>query len=176
MSNLNRGFSRGFTLVELVLVMTIAGVLAAVAVPRMVDRSAFQTHGAAAEVRTALRYAQKLALAKNLDVCVTTTAIPTPRLTLAFSLTPSGVCDQPVVRPDGGQNPDGSLDYVVISPANITFTSSPAVFRFDGQGRPSPNGAVIPGVAVTPPGVVVASLEVGGTVSVTVRRETGYVQ
>lgn len=176
MASLNRGSSRGFTLVELVLVMTIAGVLAAVMGPRMVDRTAFQTHGSAAEIRTALRYAQKLALAKNREVCVTTAAIPTPRLTLAFSLVPSGPCDQQVVRPDGGQNPDGSLDYLVIVPANITFTSNPAAFRFDGQGRPSPNGAVIPGVAVTPPGVVVAALEIGGTVSVTVRRETGYVQ
>lgn len=175
MACLNRRACGGFTLVELVLVLTIAGVLAAVAVPRMVDRTAFQTHGSAAEVRTALRYAQKLAMAKNREVCVTTTAIPTPRLTLAFSLVAGG-CDQPVIRPDGGRNPDGSLDYVVAPPANITFTSSPAVFRFDGQGRPLPNFAVVPGVAVTPPGVVVAALEIGGTVSVTVRRETGYVQ
>lgn len=150
----DRGFSRGFTLVELVLVMTIAGVLAAVAVPRMVDRSAFQTHGGAADVRTALRYAQKLAMAKNREVCVTTT--PTPDLTLSFSLTAGGACNQQVLRPDGGGN------YVVTPPAGITLNSIPANFRFDGQGRPLPNAVV--------------TLNVGGTVPVTVTRETGYVQ
>lgn len=154
MANLNRGISRGFTMVELVLVLTIAGVLAAVAVPRMVDRTAFQTHGSAAELRTALRYAQNLAMAKRLEVCVTTT--PTPDLRLSFSLTAGGPCNQPVLRADGGGN------YVVTLPAGIPLTSIPANFRFDAQGRPIPNAAV--------------TLNVGGTMPVIVTRETGYVQ
>jgi MSHA pilin protein MshC len=155
MFNLNRRACGGFTFVELVLVLIVVGVLAAVAVPRMVDRTAFQVHGTAAEVRTALRYAQKLAMAKNRDVCVTWTA--TPNLTLSFSLTVGGggVCNQPVLRPDGGGN------YVVTPPAGITLTSVP-VFRFNGLGQPVPNNAV--------------NLNVGGSVPVTVTRETGYVQ
>jgi MSHA pilin protein MshC len=142
----------GFTMVELVLVIMIAGVLAAVAVPRMVDRSAFQTRGGASEVRTALRYAQRLAMAKNREVCVTTTASD---LTLTFNPLPGIVCSQAVIRPsDGGA-------YVVTLPAGITLTPGVS-FRFDGQGRPSPNAAV--------------NLTVGGTIPVTVTRETGYVQ
>jgi MSHA pilin protein MshC len=150
----DRSASCGFTLVELVLVLAIVGVLAAVAAPRMIDRTAFQIHGTAAEVRTALRYAQKLAMAKNREVCVTRTAAP--NLTLAFSLTAGGACNQAVLRPDGGGN------YVVTPPAGITLTSSAAVFRFDGQGRPLPNNAV--------------NLNVGGSVPVIVTRETGHVQ
>jgi len=149
-----RGASRGFTLVELVLVLIIGGVLAAVAMPRMVDRSAFQTHGGAAEIRTALRYAQKLAMAKNREVCVTTSAT---NLTLMFTDTPGPACGQFVVRPDGDNtNPT----YTVTLPANIGLTPVP-MFRFDGQGRPNPSATV--------------NLTVGGSAPVTVERETGYV-
>jgi MSHA pilin protein MshC len=148
----NRGSGRGFTLVELVLAIVIAGVIAVVAVPRMADRSAFQTRGGASELRTALRYAQRLAMAKNREVCVTTTASD---LTLMFnpSLTAGQPCI-PVIRPDDGSN------YVLTLPAGIALTPV-TTFRFDGQGRPS----------VTP-----VSLTVGGTITVTVERETGYVQ
>ena len=41
MSDFNRGLSRGFTMVELILVMVIAGILAAVAIPRMVGTFQF---------------------------------------------------------------------------------------------------------------------------------------
>ena len=151
----DRGLSRGFSLVELVLVLTIAGVLATVAVPRLVDRSAFQTRGGAAEVRTALRYAQKLAMAKNREVCVATAATG---LTLMFTDPPGPACSQPVVRPDGDNT---SPTYTVTLPAGIALTPPVTAFSFDGQGRPS----------VTP-----ISLTVGGTITVTVARETGYVQ
>ena len=158
----DRGISRGFTLVELVLVMTIAGVLAAVAVPRMVDRSAFQTHGGAAEIRTALRYAQKLALAKNREVCAVVAA---NALTLSYdsspnSGTPPGACTQPVTRPGEG------AAYTVVMPANITLTPN-MTFRFNGQGRPTTSAAVLWNAAVI--------LLVGGSAQVIVEPETGYV-
>lgn len=162
MKSNNRGFSRGFTLVELVLVLTIAGVLSAVLGPRMVDRTAFQTHGGAAEIRTALRYAQKLALAKSREVCVTTN--PTG-LALRFEhpVAPGAACNQDVARLGGNPSPTppAATTYTVTLPAGIALTSSAPNFSFDTQGRPSPNVSV--------------NLTVGGSATVTVEPDTGYV-
>lgn len=162
MSIANRGVCRGFTMVELVLVLVVGGVLAAVAVPRLVDRSAFQTHGGAAEIRTALRYAQKLAMAKNREVCVTTNPAG---LALRFEDPPAAgsACNQDVVRVGGNPppTPPAATTYTVTLPAGIGLVSLPANFSFDAQGRPVPNAAV--------------NLTVGGSVPVTVEAETGYV-
>ncbi|MCA1924677.1 MAG: prepilin-type N-terminal cleavage/methylation domain-containing protein [Thiobacillus sp.] len=158
----NCGVCRGFTMVELVLVLIVVGVIAAVAAPRMVDRSAFQTHGGAAEIRAALRYAQKLAMAKNREVCVTTN--PTG-LALRFEDPPAAgsTCTRDVVRVGGNPppTPPAVATYTVTLPAGIGLVSSQANFSFDPQGRPVPNAAV--------------SLTVGGSAPVTVEAETGYV-
>jgi MSHA pilin protein MshC len=156
----NRRACGGFTFLELVLVLTVIGVLAAVAVPRMVDRSAFQTHGGAAEIRTALRYAQKLALAKNRDVCVITNPAG---LALRFEDPPVAgtVCNQNVTRVGGNPppTPPAATTYTVTLPAGIGLIASLANFSFDPQGRP--NAAV--------------NLTVGGSALITVEAETGYV-
>lgn len=149
-------------MVELVLVLTIAGVLAAVMGPRMVDRTAFQTHGSAAEIRTALRYAQKLALAKNREVCVVVAAPGT--LTLGFNPTQvlGAACNAAVSRL--GEN----TPYTVTAPANIGLAAVPVTaFRFNGLGQPTFNSAVPLNTSVI--------LTVGGGTQVTVERDTGYV-
>src|SRR3954464_3946546 len=60
----------GFTLTELVVVIVIAGILSAV-VYNKVDVNSFKAEGSTDEVKAALRYAQKLAVAQRRNIYVT---------------------------------------------------------------------------------------------------------
>ncbi|MBS1198458.1 MAG: methylation [Proteobacteria bacterium] len=62
--------SKGFTLVELIVVMVVMGVLAVIAVPRFADQSAFEARGFHDETLALLRFAQKSAIAQRRNVCV----------------------------------------------------------------------------------------------------------
>lgn len=61
---------RGFTLVELVIVMLLMAVLGALAVPRLTDRSALQERGVQDQLRGLLRSARQIAVTQERDVCV----------------------------------------------------------------------------------------------------------
>jgi MSHA pilin protein MshC len=143
----------GFTTVELVVTLVIVGILAAIALPRFQDNTAFTQRGFSDEVRAALRYAQKLAIAKRREVCVD---FPPGQVVLTFNpTTVSGApCSSAVNLP--GQ----SAPYVVDVPAGIALVAS-ANFRFDGLGQPTP-------------APVTVSLT-GRALPITVAAQTGYV-
>ena len=147
----DRGSSRGFTMVELILVMAIAGILAAVAVPRLIGRNSFDLRGFADQLAATVRFGQKLAVAQRRDVFVQLTASD---VTLCYD----AACAIPAPGP-GGEKP-----YMVSAPSGVAIASPVAVLTFDRGGRPTN---------------IAAQLDIqvngSGTHHVLVEPETGYV-
>jgi len=137
-------------MVELILVMVIAGILAAVAVPRMIGRNSFDTRGFADQLAATVRFAQKLAVAQRTDVYVSLTANDA---TLCYDVACAALAPGP-----GGEKP-----YTITAPGGVAIASPVAALGFDAGGRPNPNIAV--------------DIQVNGTGThhVRVEQETGYV-
>lgn len=65
---------RGFTIVELIMVIVIIGIISAVALPRFFDRKTFDERFYFEEVLSSVRYAQKLAVASGCYIQVQVSA------------------------------------------------------------------------------------------------------
>jgi MSHA pilin protein MshC len=65
--------SRGFTLVELIMVVVLIGILAVSVVPKFVDTSAISLQGGAAMVVADIRYTQELAMGTHTPKTITFT-------------------------------------------------------------------------------------------------------
>lgn len=142
---------RGFTLVELILVMAIAGILAAVALPRLVGPNSFDSRGFADQLASTVRYAQKLAIAQRRDVFVQLTA---SKASLCYAS--ASPCTDPAPGP-GGEKP-----YAIGTPGGVTISPT-TTLGFDAGGRPA----------------IAAALDIqvsgAGLYTVRVEQETGYV-
>jgi MSHA pilin protein MshC len=140
---------RGFTLIELIMVIVILGVLAVFAAPRLFNTADFNARGFYDETLSLLRYAQKSAIAQRRTVCVVFTATSTVTsvtLTMAPAAPTAAVstpgCGGSAVAMAG---PTGSAAVVTAKP-DVTFDTPPPInFNFDGLGQPvnSTTGAVI---------------------------------
>lgn len=115
---------RGFTLVELIVVMLLMAVLATVGFGRFADRQPFAVQSLADQLVSGVRTAQAMAMAQRRDVHVKLTASP-PALAVCLD----AGCSQPIVPPGG--------DATWLSETQeLQFSASPA-FSFAASGAPS---------------------------------------
>ncbi len=121
----------GFTLIELVVVLVILGILAAVAAPRFFDGTAFLQRGYYEELAMALKYAQKLAVASGCPVRVTITAGSYQARQQAVQI---GSCDlTDTTWPTGVRLADGQI-LAGTSPGGV-MTAPAVTMTFDALGR-----------------------------------------
>lgn len=150
---------RGFTLIELIMVIVILGVMAVYAVPRMFNSGDFNARGFHDETMALLRYAQKTAIAQRRTVCVTITATgvtlrmfaanPAVTTCAAASLAQAPVLSPPFT-PRGATGGSG-----------LTSVPLPFTFQFTPEGGTDQTTAV--------------AITVTNSTPITVEATTGYV-
>jgi MSHA pilin protein MshC len=148
----------GFTIVELVAVMVITGIIAAIAAPRFIGVDAFDARGSHGTLVSALRYAQKTAIAQRRNVFV---SINTVSRVVCLGYTND--CSSVVI------DPSTQAAYSKTLSSNVNITASTTPIGFDGLGRPIPNATA----TFTIQNAVVPA---ESTRTITVEAETGYVR
>jgi MSHA pilin protein MshC len=181
----------GFTMVELIVVILLAGILAAIGVSRFFNRAGYDADAFTEQTRTMLRYAQKLAIAQNRPVYVQASSTG---LALCYASGSTCAATSLVPAPSGSNSGSAATRtrcvvgntyvanwYCEAPPAGSTFTVPPAAansFYFNGLGRPYMAGDVISAAsdASSFTAMSFAITAEGSTRTVTLAQETGYVQ
>ena len=133
----------GFTTIELVVVIVMMGILAAVVAPRMDLLTGFDERGFHDQLKASLQYARKAAVAARHPVCVGITSGAGTAAKVAFSIDPVDPdsvvtinCTMALVLP---APPRGCVAGSVCAPSGVTLglgSGSASSFAFDALGRP----------------------------------------
>lgn len=163
---------RGFTLIELIMVMVMLGVLAVFAAPRIFNSDDFYARGFHDETLGLLRYAQKTAIAQRRTVCV---AFTSNQISLTIAAAASDLTCPPTASLSG---PNGTprieaRSIVTFNPGPVSpSTYPPTNFNFDGLGRPITGTVDSTGQAVL---MARQLIQISKASDVIVESETGYV-
>jgi MSHA pilin protein MshC len=149
LAGVRRRRTAGFTLVELITIMVVAAILAAVAAPRFFTRLSFEERGFYDQSVAAIRYAQRVAIAERRNVFVVMEA---NRLRLCYD----AACVAGVREPGAGNA------YDIGTPDGVGLDTT-TTFSFNGLGQPS----IAANLAVTVTGQ--------DNRAFTVQQETGFV-
>jgi MSHA pilin protein MshC len=125
----NRARQRGVTLVELVTVIVILGVVGSMVVPRWFDNQVFEERGYVNDLASAIRHAQRIAIASSCQVQLTVVAngySAMQRAPAGNTCNPAGNWTQPVPRQDG-------TSLMATAPAAV-ITNPATTFVFEGDG------------------------------------------
>lgn len=160
---------RGFTLIELIMVVVLLGVLAVVAAPKVFNGGDFNARGFHDETLSLLRYAQKAAVAQRRTVCIAFIAAQPANATLSIaSVAASSTCNMSLTGPNKNC-PDafGGTSGCINARSGVSYSTAPSGFNFDGLGRPVGITSTLT-MQVAVQGVPIAQ-------TVFVEPETGYV-
>jgi len=153
--------ARGFTLPELIAVMMMVGVLAAVALPKLQVGTELRGDTWRDEVVAALRHARHTAVSHRRLVCASIGSTVT--LTIAPA-NPATSCSAALSGPDGGTA-------YTTAPSGVSATVAPVgLLYFQPDGRITSDGA---GSTATDRSVTVSGASLG---AITVVGETGHVR
>lgn len=159
MKGLQSKVEAGFTLIELVSVMSLIGIMAFFALPKLTQVMSLQSAGFKDQVKSTIDYARKIAVAQRRHVCVTiaaSTITVTSDRGLPVNHT-NGTCASTLLLPSGLN--------VVTAPTGVTM--SPAVvLDFDAEGRP---------VTGAPATITLTNASVSQSSTLMVESESGYV-
>lgn len=145
----------GFTLVELVTVIVLLGIVSVYVAPRIFDLTIFKARGFFDETESALRYAQKLAVASGCTVQVSMTSS-------GYTLNQATVCNGAIFTL-AVPHPSGSATFSSTAPVGVTLAPDiTLVFNALGQ--------ISVGIAGNSQDITV------GTQTLRLWRESGYVE
>lgn len=148
--------ARGFTIVELVMVMVLIGVLAAIGVPRLMGDNSFAAATFGDEVVSALRTAQKTAVARRRLVCA---SVDSTSVSLSMATAPGATACNLALGDS----------YATTAPG-VTASTHTLFFQ--------PNGLITAGATgrATTSGTVTISLHGNTRRSIAFEGSTGHVQ
>lgn len=151
---------RGFTLIELIAILILAGVLAVVVLPKFDSAIGMRSDTARDEVLSALRYAGQTASSHRRLVCAN---VGSNAVTLTIAANrPASTCGTTLTGPTGSAN-------YTANAGGATFAVSPTgTMYFQPDGRVTSDGA-----GTTPSS---RTLTVSGAPSISIGGQTGLVR